>query len=256
MTQETTINSVSEFVEFVNHQEHRHIAQWLFRGHGDKSYELIPSLFRVDTKESWAHWDRIEEYIMRQFITESRPYIKSLPTNDIEWLTMAQHYGLPTRLLDWSINPLVALYFAVENYKNNSDAHVWLYGLSSTNNCWGESTWLAKKIDLAGTICENIIFPTHIDSRITNQSGCFTIHEIPKRNEPFKPINESPRIFDTFLRVNIDKDKKLDILNELYYIGIHRGFIYPGLEGLTSRIKFEIETKHKRATLLPELNPQ
>ena len=42
------------------------------------------------------------------------------------------------------------------------------------------------------------------------------------------------------------------ILNELYYLGIHRGFIYPGLEGLTSRLKFEIETTHKRSTLQPE----
>ena len=137
----------------------------------------------------------------------------------------------------------------LENYKNDKDANVWLYGLSSTNNCWGESTWLAKKINLSGNICENIVFPSHIDSRITNQSGCFTIHEIPERDQPFAPLNENPRIFDTFIKITIDKDKKQDILNELYYVGIHRGFIYPGLEGLTSRLKFEIETTHKRTTL-------
>lgn len=253
MTPNTNIKSLGEYIEFINHQEYRHISQWFFRGHSDKSYELVPSLFRVDRKESWANWDRIEEYIMRQFKAESRPYIKSVPSNEIEWLTMAQHYGLPTRLLDWSTNPLIALYFAVENYKNNKDANVWLYGLSSTNNCWGESTWLAKKIDLSGNICEKIVFPSHIDSRITNQSGCFTIHEIPERDQSFIPLNESPRIFDTFIKITIDKNIKQDILNELYYVGIHCGFIYPGLEGLTSRLKFEIETTHKRTTLQPEI---
>jgi hypothetical protein len=252
MTPNTNIKSLGEYIEFINNQEHRHISQWFYRGHSDKSYELIPSLFRVDRKQSWANWDSIEEYIMRQFKAESRPYIKSVPTDEIEWLTMAQHYGLPTRLLDWSTNPLIALYFAVENYKNDKDANVWLYGLSSTNNCWGESTWLAKKINLSGNICENIVFPSHIDSRITNQSGCFTIHEIPERDQPFVPLNENPRIFDTFIKITIDKDKKQDILNELYYVGIHRGFIYPGLEGLTSRLKFEIETTHKRTTLQSE----
>lgn len=100
MTLEKKIKSLSEFIEFVNNQEHRHIAQWLFRGHGDSSYKLVPSLFRIDREKSWAHWDRIEEYIMQQFEKESIPYIKSIHTNKIEWLTMAQHYGLPTRLLD------------------------------------------------------------------------------------------------------------------------------------------------------------
>jgi hypothetical protein len=252
MTQDKTINSLSEYVDFIHNQEHRHISQWFFRGHSDTGFQLVPSLFRIDRKESWANWDQIEKYIMRQFIAESRPYIKSVPTDYIEWLTIAQHYGLPTRLLDWTTNPLIALYFAVENYKNDKDANVWLYGLSSTNNCWGESTWLAKKINLSGNLCENIIFPSHIDTRITNQSGCFTIHEIPKNDQPFVPLNENPRIFDTFIKVVINKDKRKDILNELYYVGIHRGFIYPGLEGLTSRLKFEIETTHKRATLLSE----
>ncbi|MCP1382283.1 hypothetical protein [Runella salmonicolor] len=106
---------------------------------------------------------------------------------------------------------------------------------------------------MSGDIYENIIFPSHIDSRITNQSGCFTIHEIPKDNNPFIPINKNPRIsVDTFIEITIDKDIKKDILNELYYVGIHRGFIYPGLEGLTSRLKFEIETTHNRRTLQPE----
>lgn len=249
---EMPITSVSQYVELIKNQEHRHISQWFFRGHCDNAYRLIPSLFRIDRKESYADWDRIEKYIMRQFKAESRPYLKSIPATEIEWLTLAQHYGLPTRLLDWTTNPLIALYFAVENYKNDKNADVWMYGLSSTNNCWSESTWLAKKINLSGNICENVIFPSHIDSRITNQSGCFTIHEIPEKNKEFIAANLTPRIFDHFIKLTIDKDIKKDILNELYNLGIHRGFIYPGLEGLTARIKFEIETTHKRATLQPD----
>jgi len=248
------ITSVSQFVELIKNQEHRHISQWFFRGHCDSTFQLIPSLFRISTADSWAHWDRIEDYIMTQFKRESFPYLKSIPKNDIEWLTLAQHYGLPTRLLDWTTNPLVALYFACENYKNNCDGNVWLFGLSSTNNCWGESTWIAKKINLTGNVCEKVIFPNHIDARITNQSGCFTIHEIPKDRESFVSIENNPGVFDNYFKLTIDKDIKKDILNELYYVGIHRGFIYPGLEGLTARIKFEVETTHKRATSFPNLS--
>ncbi|WP_313375623.1 FRG domain-containing protein [Chishuiella sp.] len=248
MELDTNITSLSEYIKFINNIEHRHISQWFYRGHSDSDYELIPSLFRVDTNESWAHWDRIEDYVMSQFKREAFPYLKTIPNDEIEWLTIAQHYGLPTRLLDWSTNPLIALYFAVENYQNNKDANVWLYGLSSTNNCWTESTWIAKKINLSGNIYENIIFPLHIDSRITNQSGCFTIHEIPEHNTLFIPVDQNPRIFDTFIKLTINKDIKKDILNELYYVGIHRGFIYPGLEGISSKIKFEIGTTHKRTS--------
>lgn len=244
----TNITSLSEFINFINHTEHQHISHWFYRGHSDSNYELIPSLFRINTKESWAHWDKIEDYIMTQFKREAFPFLKTIPSSDIEWLTIAQHYGLPTRLLDWSTNPLIALYFAVENHDNDSDANVWLYGLSSTNNCWEESTWLAKKINLSGNICENVIFPLHVDSRITNQSGCFTIHEIPENGQTFTPINETPGIFDTFIKLTINKNLKKHILNELYYVGIHRGFIYPGLEGISSRIKFEIKTTHKRTS--------
>lgn len=244
----TNITSLSEFISFINNTEHQHISQWLYRGHSNSNYELIPSLFRIDTNKSWAHWDSIEEYIMTQFKRESIPFLKTIPNSEIEWLTIAQHYGLPTRLLDWSTNPLIALYFAVENFENNEDANVWLYGLSSTNNCWEESTWIAKKINLGGNICENIVFPQHLDSRITNQSGCFTIHQIPNNKDIFIPVNDSPRIFDTFIKLTINKSLKKQILNELYYVGIHKGFIYPGLEGITSRIKFEIGTTHRRTT--------
>lgn len=250
--QEIQITSLSQYVDYIQNQEHRHVSQWFFRGHCDTAFKLLPSLFRISPGDTWADWDRIEEYIMTQFKRESFPHLKSLPNTEIEWLTLAQHYGLPTRLLDWTTNPLVALYFACENFQNSKDANVWLYGVASTNNCLSESTWIAKKINLAGNMCENIIFPPHIDSRITNQSGCFTIHETPNKKEPFLSLETKPRIFDRFIKLTIAGDIKKDILNELYYVGIHRGFIYPGLEGLTARIKFEIETTHKRATLLPD----
>jgi hypothetical protein len=238
------IESVAHYINLINTNEHQHIAQWFFRGHSDSNYTLTPGLFRI----SPSGGKDVEEYVMTQFKREAIPYLKSIPNDEIEWLTLAQHYGLPTRLLDWTTNPLIALYFAVENYKNDKHANVWMYGVSSTHDCHSESTWMSRKHSLAG-VCENVIFPKHIDARITNQSGCFTHHADPPVGHQFRPFNEKHGTFDTFLKLSIDKDVKKDVLNQLYYLGIHRGFIYPGLEGLTSRIKFEVETTHKRTTL-------
>jgi hypothetical protein len=244
------ITNLSEYIKYISNHEHQHVCQWFFRGHGNESFSLTPSFFRIDLDSTYSNWERLETYIIEEFKKESISHLKYTPTNHIEWLIMAQHYGLPTRLLDWSTNSLVALYFACEDYSNGFNSNVWMYGLASVNNCWEESTIIARKIGISA-VNNTIIFPQHFDSRITNQAGCFSIHEFPK-NKIFKPFDQSKREpvdLGSFERIIIKAEFKREILNELYAIGIHKGFIYPGLEGITSKIKYEIETKHKRTTL-------
>ncbi len=247
------IENLSQFTTFVVKElESKHMSQWLYRGHTDSSFELVPSLFRIEMEKLFANWDAIELHIMNQFKAEARPFLKTVPNDEMEWLSLAQHYGLPTRLLDWTTNPLVALYFATENFKNGKNATVWLYGIDSTNNCFDESTWLAKKINQS-PIDVKIINPSHIDSRITNQFGCFTIHDLPEMSNAFIPLEKRERN-DTLAKICIGNEFKKDILNELYTFGIHKGLIYPGLEGVVARIKFEIETTHKRHSNFPVVN--
>ena len=98
--------NVSDLIAKLSRFEQRHVAQWFYRGHADNSFKLLPSLYRLDIEESFADWVDLERYMMQTFKLEAAPFIDEVPSDDLEWLALAQHYGLPTRLLDWSVNPL------------------------------------------------------------------------------------------------------------------------------------------------------
>ena len=92
----------------------------LFRGVTSSEHKLVPSIGRGT--EAHTHGDILvlEKNLASEFRRLAVSEIKVLPETDFEWPFLAQHYGLPSRLLDWSSNPLIALYFAVE--RNDEEA--------------------------------------------------------------------------------------------------------------------------------------
>jgi hypothetical protein len=117
----------------------------VYRGQGDYDWRLVPSINRYVSNSSAAVAARVEEISIRKFMAEAHAHLPptSLPRdpygldvfdNYVQWLALMQHHGAPTRLLDWSYSPYVALYFAVTSEPAH-DAALWYFD--------GDANWMA-----------------------------------------------------------------------------------------------------------------
>src|SRR5262245_50497157 len=106
------------FMAFVDrHQQ----SNWIFRGVADAcSHALVPKVGRNPK----IYKLEVEKVIFANFKRRARQYVNTAAMTDWDLLGLAQHHGLPTRLLDWTTNPLVAAYFAITSHPDNTDARV------------------------------------------------------------------------------------------------------------------------------------
>lgn len=185
----------------------------MFRGVSDASYPLVPKVAR-----KWKHGqetlEAVEKDILKVFMVSAARHLNRIPKDDWEWLAFGQHYGLPTRLLDWTSNPLVALYFACLSNPHRNGAIYLARAVSSLDLEKKQGPFSVKK-------CA-IWKPFHFTERFAAQSAFFTVTD-----NPLSEFSDG-----VFYKLLIKASKKKDFLQNLKTYGIHSASLFPGLEGV------------------------
>jgi hypothetical protein len=220
------INTVHQFLVHASEsyfKEER--GHWVFRGHSDIAFKLIPSVGRG--KHTSKSREKYESSLFKIFCREAKVYTDSFPTDEWERLALAQHFGLPTRLLDWTMNPLIALYFAVEANPETDGELIALRAVNKiTEKALGDSPFSVKR--------PMKFYPNIITPRIRSQEALFVVCCSIE-----SPLDEDIRSDWKVEKLRIPKEKKDSLRYELYRIGIHKSALFPDLGGLAERLKWQ-----------------
>lgn len=121
---------------------------WVFRGLRSSTYELQPAIER-EAQDKSMEWSALEALVSSEFKARARMHLRAplIPADEITWLAHMQHYAVPTRLLDFTYSPFVALYFAIRSgHKDPHRTHVrlWAVDAGAVNDCFSRVAWMAK----------------------------------------------------------------------------------------------------------------
>lgn len=219
-----TISSVSEFINQIETRLVDNYRVTIFRGQNtDKA--LIPKIARHYFKKSR---EIDERRMLDEFNIHSIQYLSYFPNNDLERLTIAQHHGLPTRLLDWTDNALAALFFAVNNEPNdNESAVVWILSVERGSEMIIDNT----NIEIFEQVELKLFKPASIISRVTSQSGWFSLH--PYRGDgQFQRADIKYQDEIRLNKISIKKGASQSILKTLESCGVNEHSIFRDLDSL------------------------
>lgn len=228
----------------------RYRSSYVYRGLNCATYPMQTSLMRLG-----GDYAKLERHLLRNF--RKYAHRNAAPGNSMwNWLAVAQHHGLPTRLLDWTYSPYIALHFATANLHHyDKDGVIWCVNYVETNQYLppkfksviqeeGSNAFTAEMLE---SVCSNLqeldsfqeepftlfLEPPSLDERIVNQHALFSLMSGPAyRIDTW--LDEHPK---HYYKIIIPKTLKWEIRDKLDQANITERLLFPGLYGLSVWLK-------------------
>lgn len=231
------ITAIDQFIREIIDLK-KHVFDFLiFRGQHVNA-PLVPSIARYYNSRDITD---IEKKMLLDLKRRGKLLLPNTMSEEWELLILAQHYGLKTRLLDWSSNPLVALYFAIKDI-DDSENSSFVYAFMGNND---------QVIDRdQGPLMEDMVSPFKIqdlkvlrpslnNERIIAQSGWFTVHPYSEEKNGFIPMQTDEDVKFNVIEFSIVPGIKGKLMDHLNMLGFNAQTLFPELSGLCNYLNWE-----------------
>lgn len=258
--QEIRISSLGELVDLVTPTEPdersgRRRDTGIYRGGAKPFAPLLTSLDRLGGVEPPHTKTALEAHIFRTFARYSRSSVQAPPPSDWEVLVLAQHHGLPTRLLDWTFSPLVAAHFATLHPERDTDRVIWrlewkpvherfdLPGLALSIEDLEDllggndpfTPWRLFEADPRDGEFACMIEPPSLNGRIVAQSAVFTVTS--DRSSTFDAFLARHGLEESLTRIVVGRDAVSHLRDQLDMVSVDERRLFPDLDGLAARVR-------------------
>ena len=242
---ERQISNVADFLTAIRTDQNERPGTIWFRGHIDASWQLLPGFMRSTSETS-------ETTLLNRFRQSAAMLAERRPATSFDWTFLMQHYGVPTRMLDWSESPLIAMYFAVEGWatKPDTDAALWCLWPTALNQnanivdkvegqyipSFEDDELQAYTVDSLRQNTRLELFPvatiaTRNNARIQAQMGTFTIHH--NKKVAIEEVGDRAHV----AKYTIPHASRETLAEELKLLGMTRFSLFPELASVGAILK-------------------
>lgn len=243
----------AELLESIEQFQSSSNVSW-YRGCRNCGHHLTPSLYRHKQKKTISDISTLETELTTRFVQRSLPFLQRPLSDEWDKLFFMQHYGVPTRLLDWSENPFVSIYFALvsDNEPVGTDASFWMcdpvaWNQAALNHISFKGGVLDQSSPLMrayapGTAVDEMpmlpimIYGSYNSPRIVAQRGGFSL--FGQGIDPMEEVYLDGKFPNGILqKIEIPHASVQEIRDSLFRKGFTESVVFPDLEGLSKELR-------------------